>query len=64
MSDFTGLVADPLAKPYLSVRRAVEVVKQLVNKYQIDSIRLQPLGAGPLAPGYERHRPKQAKIAA
>ncbi|MCK8117570.1 OmpA family protein [Pseudoalteromonas sp. 2CM37A] len=28
----------------LSARRAAEVVKQLVNKYQIDSSRLHPVG--------------------
>ncbi|MEL0633157.1 DUF4892 domain-containing protein [Pseudoalteromonas carrageenovora] len=34
----------------LSARRAAEVVKQLVNKYQISSSRLHPVGVGPVAP--------------
>lgn len=34
----------------LSARRAAEVVNQLVNKYQIDSSRLHPVGVGLVAP--------------
>ncbi|XQF90883.1 OmpA family protein [Pseudoalteromonas espejiana] len=33
----------------LSARRAAEVVNQLVNKYQINSRRLHPVGVGPVA---------------